>query len=153
MAGRNSVQSVGNSTYSWTHPVINGGVSINIAGIKLEAQYFKARQIVDNSKVTLLVDGSAITLTNVVQAGMFTMAVVDTGLAVTDGNLVEIARTLQQLGDSQGGILRVATSYNGQTNAITFIGVTLKVFDTLLLAGNDIPEYPCEFNYQGWFRG
>lgn len=152
MAGRNSVQSVGNSTYSWNHPVINGGVAINIAGIKLEAQYFKARQMVDNSKVVLLVDGSAITLTNVAQAGMFTMTVVDTGLSIVQGNLVEIARTLQQLGDSQGGQLRVATSFNGQTQAITFIGVTLKVFDTLLLAGNDIPEYPCEFNYQGWFR-
>ncbi|ADX42553.1 hypothetical protein [Tetrasphaera phage TJE1] len=152
MAGRNSVQGVGNSTYSWSHPVVNAGVSINIAGIKLEAQYFKARQMVDNSKVVLLVDGSAITLTNTAQAGSFTMTVVDTGLDITDGNLVAIARYLQQVGDSQGGQLRVATSFNGQTKAITFIGVTLKVFDTLLLAGNDIPEYPCEFNYQGWFN-
>ena len=54
---RNSVQSVGNSTYSFTHPLINNGVAINLSGIKLEAQYFKARQMVDNSKVVLLVDG------------------------------------------------------------------------------------------------
>lgn len=152
MAGRNSIQGVGNSTYSFTHLLINGGTSINIAGIKLEAQYFKARQMLDNSKVVLLVDGSAITLTNLVQAGSFTLTVVDNGLAITDGNLVEIARTLQQLGDSIGGQLRVATTYNGEPNAITFRGVTLKVFDTLLLAGNDVPEYPIEFNYQGWAR-
>lgn len=152
MAGRNSIQSVGQSTYSFTHPLINSGVSVNLAGIKLEAQYFKARQMVDNSKVTLLVDGSAITLTNTAQAGMFTMSVVDTGLPITNGNLVAIARSLQQTGDSNGGLLRVATSFNGTVVAITFIGVTLKVFDTLLLAGNDIPEYPIEFNYQGWYN-
>jgi hypothetical protein len=44
----------------------------------------------------------------------------------------------------------VATSINGQTDAVTLVGVTLKVFDLLLLAGNDIPEYPVEFNYQDW---
>lgn len=150
MAGRNSVQSVGNSTYSFTHPLINGGVSVNISGIKLESEYLKARQIVDNSKVVLLVDGSAITLTNTARAGMFTMNVADTGLAITDGNLVEIARTLQQTGDSNGGSLRVATSFNGATKAITLIGVTLKVFDLIILAGNDVPTYPVEFNYQDW---
>lgn len=150
MGGRNSIQSVGNSTYTYTDPLINGGVAINLAGVKLEAQYFKARQMVDNSKVTLLVDGSAITLVNNAQAGMFTFTAVDTGLPVTDGNMVAIARALQQAGGSNGGSLRVATSYNGVVQAITFIGVTLKVFDTLLLAGNDIPEYPIEFNYQGW---
>ncbi len=147
---RNSVQSVGNSTYSFTHPLINGGVAINLTGIKLEAQYFKARQMVDNSKVVLLVDGSAITLTNTARAGSFTITAVHGGNVVTDGDIVLIARQLQLLGDSLGGQLRVATAINGQTDAVTLVGVTLKVFDLLLLAGNDIPEYPVEFNYQDW---
>lgn len=147
---RNTVQSVGNSTYTFTHPLVNGGQAINVVGIKLEAQYLKARQMVDNSKVVLLVDGSAITLTNTARAGQFTLSVVDNGDTAANGNFVAIARELQQIGDSLGGELRVATTINGIVNAITLMGITLKVFDLLLLAGNDIPEYPIEYNYQDW---
>lgn len=148
--GRNSVQSVGNSTYSFQHPLINGGVAVNLTGIKLDVQFFKARQMVDNSKVVLLVDGSAITLTNTARAGTFTITAVHGGQTISDGDVVLIARQLQLLGDSVGGQLRVATQINGVTDALTFLGVTLKVFDLLLLAGNDVPEYPVDFNYQDW---
>lgn len=147
---RNTVQSVGNSTYTLTHALINSGQAVNITGIKLETQYLKARQQVDNSKVVLLVDGSAITLTNTARAGQVTINVVDNGDTVANGNLVAAARELQQVGDSLGGQLRVATLINGVVNAITLLGVTLKVFDLLVLAGNDVPEYPIELNYQDW---
>jgi len=150
MAGRNTVQSVGNSTYTLTHALINSGQAVNIQGIKLDTQYLKARQMVDNSKVVLLVAGNAITLTNTARAGRFTLTVVDNGDTAENGNLVAIARQLQQLGDSVGGQLRVATLINGVTNAITLTGITLAVFDLILLAGNDVPEYPVEFNYQDW---
>src|SRR5512135_1656052 len=100
MAGnRNSVQTVGNSTYSFQHPLINGGVAVNVTGIKLESNYFKARQMVDNSKTVLLVNGGAITLTNNNKAGSFTINCVHGGNSVTDGDMVLIARQLQALGD------------------------------------------------------
>lgn len=147
---RNSVQSVGNSTYTLTHPLLNGGQAVNITGIKLDAEYLSAKQQVDTSKVVLLVDGSAITLTNTAKAGMVTISAVDNGGTVGDGNLVACARELQQVGDSLGGSLRVATTINGIVNAITMLGLTLKTFDLLKLAGNDIPTYPVELNYQDW---
>jgi hypothetical protein len=147
---RNSVQSVGNSTYTFTHPLVNGGQPVNIVGIKLDAEYLSAKQQVDTSKVTLLVDGSAITLTNVARAGMVTISAADTGGTVADGNMVAIARELQQIGDSLGGQLRVATTINGIVNAITLLFMTLKTFDLIKLAGNDIPTYPVEWNYQDW---
>lgn len=145
---RNTVQSVGNSTYSFSHALINGGVSVNLTGIKLEGTYFKARQIVDNSKMVPLVDGSVSTLTNTIRAGVATITVINQNLDIASGDLVAIARALQLLGDSIGGQLRVATTVNGQTKARTYFGMTLKVFDDNMLAGNDLPEYPIEFNYQ-----
>lgn len=147
---RNTVQSVGNSTYTLTHPLLNGGQPINWVGIKLDIEFLTAKQQVDTSKVVLLVDGSAITLTNTAKAGMLTVNAVDTGGTVADGNPVACARELQQVGDSLGGQLRVATLINGVVNAITLLGFTLKTFDLLRLAGNDIPTYPIEWNYQDW---
>lgn len=148
--GRNTVQSVGNSTYTFTHPLINNGQAVNLTGIRLDSEYLTARQMVDNSKIVLMVDGSAITLTNTARAGRFTIQSVDNGLTIAQGNIVAIARELQNLGDSQGGQLRVATQVNGQVNAITLLGITLAVFDLLKLAGNDVPTYPVEWNYQDW---
>ena len=153
MAGRNPVQTVGNSTYTFTHQLLNNGAPINIVGLKLEAQYFKAKQVVENSKMVLLVDGSAITLTNNARATRFTMMAVDTGGGVADGNLIECIRTLQGLGDSFGGTFRVATLINGTTNAITFLTVTFATGDLLNLAGNDIPDYTIEFNSADWQKG
>ena len=104
---RNTVQSVGNSTYTLTHPLLNSGQAVNVTGIKLETQYLKARQQVDNSKVVLLVDGSAITLTNVARSGQVTLNVVDNGDTVANGNLV--VRGEKQMALSEGSeIIQVA---------------------------------------------
>ena len=104
----------------------------------------------DNSKVIPLVGGGAATLTNSVRAGAFTLTCLHQGTEVTDGDMIVIARQLQELGDSKGGQFRVATYINGVIDAITYLYCTLKVFDSLLLAGNDLPEYPVEFNYQDY---
>lgn len=153
MAGRNPVQTVGNSVYTLTHALLNGGAPINIVGLKLEANYFKAKQVVDNSKMVLLVDGNAITLTNNARATRFTMMAVDTGGSIADGNLVACCRALQGLGDSIGGTFRVATLINGLTAAITFLTVTFATGDLLNLAGNDVPDYSMEFNSADWLQG
>jgi hypothetical protein len=148
--GRNTIIAVGNSTQTLTHGLLNGGQAVNVVGVKLESNFFKACQMVDSSKITLLIDGSAITLTNTARAGMFTTITVDTGGTVADGNLVECARQLNLLGDSIGGEYRVAVVYNGIVKAITLLGVTYKIGDLLSLAGNDVPEYPIEWNFQDW---
>lgn len=150
MAGRNTVQSVGNFTASWTHPQTNGGQPVNLQGFKLDGEFFKATQIVDNSKMVLLVNGGAITLTNNNRATIFTLTCVDNGDTAENGNIVAIARELQTLGDSTGGELRLAWLTDGTTRAITLSFVTLKTFDLLILMGNDVPGYPVQFNSQDW---
>lgn len=147
---KNSIIAVGNSTYTLTHPLINGGNPVNLTGIRLDVEYLVARQQIESSKVVLMIDGSAVTLTNTALAGMLTITCTDTGLLITDGNIIAIIKSLLQSGDSVGGQLRVSTSTNGLVSAITFIGLTFKIGDILRLAGNDVPNYPVEFNYQGW---
>lgn len=147
--GRNSVQAVGNSTYTYQHPLINGGVPVNLINFKLEMEYINAKMLVPNSKVVLLVDGSAITLTNTARAGEVTTSCADAG-GIPDGNPVAIARELQQLGDSVGGSLRIAQLRDGVVFALTLLFVTFKTGPLLTIAGNDIPTYPLEWCFQDW---
>lgn len=147
---KNSIRAVGNSTYTLTHSLVNGGNPVNLTGIRLDVEYLVARQQIDSSKVVLMIDGSAVTITNTALAGMLTITCTDTGLDIADGNIIAIIKSLLQSGDSVGGQIRVATTTNGVVQAITLLGVTFKIGDIIRLAGNDVPNYPVEWNYQGW---
>lgn len=147
----NTIQSVGNSTYTFTHPLL-GGTAIAINGIKLESEYFTSEQALANSKVIPLLNGGAATLTNTVKVGKFTFKAVEIDGQVASGDLIAIAKTLQAAGDSVGGVLRITTQVNGQTIAVSFLFCTLDMVPPKILAGNDVPEYTITFNYQDYIN-
>jgi len=150
--GVNSVQTVGNFTATFTHPLL-GGTAISLQGFKQDQQFFDSIQIMDNSKVIALVGGSTATLTNAVKAGTFTFNCVRISTDILQGDVVLIALTLQSLADSTGGLLRITYGLNGGTEAITYTQCTLKTVPPLKLAGNDLPDYPVVFNYGNYFLG
>ncbi len=144
----NTVQSVGNSTYTFTHPLLNGGSAISIAGVKLETEYFTSEQALSNSKVIPLLNGGAATLTNTVRAGKLTFKAIELDGQISSGDLIAVGKTLQAIGDSIGGVLRITTQINGATVAVSFLFCTVDMVPPKILAGNDIPEYTVTFNYQ-----
>lgn len=60
---------------------------------------------------------------------------------------------LQGLADNVGGLLRLSYGFSGQTESITFLGVTLVSGPPLVLAGNDLPIYTIIFGYSDFVRG
>ncbi len=113
----NSVQTVGNFTATFVHPLL-GGASISLQGFKQDQQFFDSVQTMDNSKVIPLVGGSTASLTNAVRSGSFTFNCVRISNTINDGDVVLIALTLQALADSQGGVLRITYGLNGNNEAI-----------------------------------
>lgn len=144
-----SVQSVGDFTISFVHPLVAGGANITFTGFKLEGNIIDADQMLDNSKVVLLIDG-AISITNSARAGTIKLTCVKTSDDPNKGDVTAIANILSSAGDSQGGTMRVSFGLNGVPIARSFIGATLKRCKPLVVDGNDVPDYGIEFNYQDW---
>lgn len=141
------VQSVGNFSAVFVHPLILQGVALNLRGFKLDSQFLDTVQLIENSKIISLVDGSTITLTNANKAGTITFNCSSTSGRVEDGDVVAVGRFLRTQGDSVGGLLRISYQINGQTTVINFLAVTVKSTPPLKLSGNDIPDYAVEFNH------
>jgi hypothetical protein len=148
-----TVQSVGTGfTATFSHPLILAGAAISLQGFKLDSDFIDMVQLMDNSKVQALVGGGTATITNSVKAGSATFNSVRVSTNLADGDVVLIATTLQGLGDSVGGQIRITNGLNGSTDAITLIKVVVKSCPLLKLAGNDLAVYPVVFNYADFAR-
>lgn len=144
---KNIIQTVGNLTITIIHPLVNGGVPTSIKNMKMEGDLMDTVQLMMNSKVIALLGGDTISLTNTIKAGKITLNAIRGDGVVANGDLVAICDLLQSLPDSQGGVVVVNWSLNGANQTKTFTGVTHESHPPLKLAGNDLPTYPCTFNY------
>ena len=143
----NSIQSTGNLTVTFVHPQIAGGAAITLQGFKLDQTFVDSAQMMDNSKRVALVGGGTAALTNAVKAGDLTFNCIRVSNNITDGDVPLIAQTLQSLGDSQGGVIRITYGFNGEMTATTFLFCTVKSCPPLKAAGNDLPDYAVVFSY------
>ena len=145
--GNNTVQTVGNLTISFMHPLISLGAAITLKGFKMEGDLVTTTQMMMNSKIVPLIGGDTATLTNNVKAGKLTMNAVRTSGLTTSGDIVAICDLLQSLPDSSGGVMIFSWSQNSATVTKIFIAVTHESHPPLIIQGNDIPTYACTFNY------
>lgn len=147
MAGKNTVQTVGNLTISFVHPLILGATAVTLKGFKLEGDLLDTAQLMDNSKIIALIGGDTATITNNVRAGTLTLNAVETSGDAAQGDVVALSNLLQATPDSVGGTITVSRSVNGATKSITLLGVTHKSHPPIKMSGNDLPTYVCTFNY------
>lgn len=155
MPGPNVVQTVGDFTLTLIHPLIQAGAAITLQGFLMDQEFLTTQQILDNVKRKVLVGGGTVALTNNVKAGDLTLNCIrisQTG-NLLDGDVVQIASYLQDVADSQGGLLRAVYGFNGANEAINFLSCLLKSGPPLKLAGNDVPVYPIVFSYGTYVRG
>ena len=144
---QNTVQTVGNLTISFIHPLISGGAAITLKGFKMEGDLVTSTQQMMNSKLVPLIGGDTATLTNNVRAGKLTLNAVRTSGVAAQGDIVAIADLLQSLPDSSGGVMVFSWSQNSATQTKTFLAVTHESHEPLKIQGNDIATYACTFNY------
>ncbi len=144
------IQSIGDFSLVWTHPLLNGGNGVGLVGFKVQGDILDTDQEMDNSRVVVLLGGVAITLTNTVRAGTLRLTAVRTTGQIPTGDVVACCKFLQQNGDNVGGQLRAAWTQNGTLQSVTFLGVTVKRCKPLRIAGNDVPDYDVQLAYQDW---
>lgn len=155
----NIIQSVGDFTATFLTPlgVFGGAVgapmAIPLQGFRLDDVFINTAQMIDNSKRVPLVDGGTIALTNRIKAGQVTINAAHISENYLDGDLPLICTMLQGVADSLGGILRITYGFNGQMTSIDFLSVILVSIPPLILAGNDVPTYPCVLSYADFIRG
>ena len=113
----------------------------------MEGDLIDTVQLMMNSKVIALLGGDTITLTNTVKAGKLTINAKRGDGVVASGDVVAMCDLLQSLPDSQGGTIIVSWSLNGVAQNKTFFACTHESHPPLKLAGNDLPNYACTFNY------
>ena len=143
----NNVQSIGNLSISIIHPLVNAGVPTSIKNLSMEGDLIDTVQLMTNSKMIPLLGGDTITLTNTIKAGKMTINAKRGNGVIADGDLVEMCDLLQSLPDSQGGTIVVNWSLNGASQTKTFFACTHESHPPLKIAGNDLPNYACTFNY------
>lgn len=147
----NTVQAVAASVII-QHPAL-GDAPIVIGGIKQEGIYVTSEQGIDNSKRIPLIDGTSAALTNVQQFGQITVTATPNGQGYLQGNLPAIAEKMRNFSDSVGGLLTI--SYNigvagsSRTFEYKFKDLTFVKAPQLILAGNDLPDYPATFSFSG----
>lgn len=144
------MQSVGDFTLVYTHPLLNSGNPIGWVGFKVDASIVSAEQEMDNAKVVALIGGIVVVITNTVRAGRLRFAAVRTSGDLTKGDIVAACQALQQSGDNVGGTLRAAWGQNGQIVAYTFSGVTVARCQPLHIMGNDVADYDVQLVYSDW---
>lgn len=147
MAGTHGVQSVGDFSAAFIHPLINGGASTSLTGFKMEGDIINTAQLIENSKVVPLLNGDSITITNNNKSGKITFSCCKLTNDALKGDITAIAQELLKFGDNTGATIRISFGMNGATYAMTFIACTLCTAPPLKLAGNDVPDYSIEFNY------
>lgn len=148
-----AVQSVGDFQASYIHPMVQGGVPLQLTGFKMEGEIINTAQLMDNSKVVPLLNGDSITITNSNRSGTITFSACKLTGDIAKGDVTAIGSYLQSVGDSVGGTLRISFGLNGATFSITFLAVTIKTCPPLKLSGNDVPDYSVEWNYADFQLG
>jgi hypothetical protein len=144
---QSQVQSVGDFSAVFQHPLLAANAAVSLVGFKLEGAILDGEQSIDNAKIVPLIGGIVVILTNTVLSGTLTWTTVGTTDDPLQGDVVAISRFLQSLGDNIGGILRVSWGQNGATRVRTFYQCVVARAKSIALAGNDVPDQGVKWVY------
>lgn len=158
---RASFQVAGGTTIRYRHPFLSGQVNgattideIDVSkALKLNDTYFSARPAQDSSFQEVLVDGSIITITNHLLAGVMDLNVLRTTGLVGTGDFIAALHLVMSSKDDIGGTITHIETINGQRIITVFYGVSIKNVPHLIKQGNGVPTYPVQLGYAGWLQG
>jgi hypothetical protein len=151
----------GGAIVKYRHPILSGQISgaspvdeIDISrALRLNETYLDAQPAQDNAFQEPLVDGSVMTITNHLLAGVMTLQVVRTTGLVGTGDLIAAAHLVIVSKDSLGGTLTVIEDIDGKRLVTLFYGFSWKNVPHLKKAGNSVVVYPVVGLYAGWVQG
>jgi hypothetical protein len=154
-------RTAGGTQYIFQHPFLAGAIGrsawsseVNVsASMKLNDTFFNAKPLMDSAQMEVMVDGSAITITNNLMAGIADLQVVPQDGTVAGGDLIAIAHFIIASRDDVGGALRRIREVNGRKITRVYYGVSFKNVPHDVDAGNSVPVYPVQMQYAGWFEG
>lgn len=118
----------------------------------LEDEYFRAEPIMNSSTQKVTVDGSTITITNDVLAGVITLQCIPTTGLVVTGDFIAACQLIVASKDSVGGVLTMTEFINGKAINTIFYGIAVQKCPHKIKRGNDVPVYPVELSYAGWIQ-
>ena len=156
-----NAQTAGGSVIKFRHPYLAGAIDTDYTGtgideidvsscLKLAGTFFDARPSQDSSKQEVLVDGSIVTITNHLLAGVATIPVISTTGMVASGDLVAALQLIVACKDSVLGMLTRTKFVNGRALTRVYYGVSVKNVPHDIMEGMDVPVYPCQLAYAGF---
>lgn len=145
----------------YRHPKLAGhvfnGTNIDEVDVskacKLNETFLDAQPAMDSAYQEVLVDGSVITITNTLLAGVLTLQVLEQGGFVGRGDFISALQLVQSNGDNVGGTFTTVRNFDGITRVRVYYGVFVKNVPHEKLAGNAVVVYPVQLLYAGWFDG
>ena len=145
----------------YRHPKLAGHVDSDLdideidvsRACKLNDTFLDAAPAMDSAVQEVLVDGSVITITTHLLAGIMTLQVLEQGGFVGKGCFITALQLIQSSGDTVGGTFTVIRNFNGNTRVRVYYGVFVKNVPHEKVAGNAVVPYPVQLSYSGWFDG
>ena len=122
------------------------------ASCKLDAEFLRAEQFMDSSKMTVMVDGSCVIITNAILAGTMTLQLVPTTGLLATGDAVAAFHLLKSVGDKVGGVISHSEVVNGKVITKFFYGMTVQNIPDDVAVGNDVAVYAAKIMYTGWIQ-
>lgn len=158
---RASAQTAGGSIIKYRHPFLAGAIDTDTTGtaideidvsscLKLAGTFFSAKPSQDSSKQEVLVDGSIVTITNHLLAGVAEIPVISTTGLVASGDLVAALQLVVACKDSVLGMLTRTKYVNGKALTRVYYGVSVKNVPHDVMEGMDVPVYLCQLYYAGF---
>ena len=120
---------------------------------KLNDTFLDAAPAMDSAIQEVLVDGSVITITNKLLAGVMTLQVLEQGGFVGLGDFISALQLVQSSGDTVGGTFTTVRNFSGKQRVRVYYGVFAKNVPHEKIAGNAVVPYPIQLFYAGWFEG
>lgn len=154
-------QIAGGTIVRYRHPFLAGQVNgstvideIDVSkALKLNDTYISARPAQDSAFQEVMIDGSTITVTNHLLAGVMDLNVLRTTGLVGTGDFIAALQLVKVSKDDVGGTLTHIETINGKRIVTIFYGVSIKNVPDLIKAGNAVVTYPVQLNYSAWVQG
>ena len=168
-AKRATFQTAGGTIIKFRHPFLAGqlGTGETLAGdtapasfneidvsssCMLDDEYLTATPVMNSSTQKVTVDGSTITITNDVLAGVMKLKCFPTTGLVVTGDFIAACQLVVSSRDSVGGVITVTEFINGKAINTIFYGVAVQNCPHKIKRGNDVPVYDIELSYAGWIQ-
>ena len=158
---KSNFQTAGGSIILYRHPHLAGAIDTDTTGtgideidvsasLKLAGTFFSARPAQDSAKQEVLVDGSIVTITNHLLAGVIEIPVIPTTGIVASGDFIAALQLVVATKDSVGGMITRTKFVNGRALTRVYYGVGVKNVPHDVMEGMDVPVYNCQLTYAGF---